>query len=225
MLKIGHRGAAGYEVENTLKSFQKALDLKVDMIELDVHQCATGELVVFHDKRIKRLTDIRGNIRKMTLAEIKNLRTSDGQTILTLTEVLDWVDGRCNLVVEIKERGVAKPLIQLLQQYLKNKPWQIEQFIITSFYHRELRQVKNLNSKFRIGLLYYRHLRSIPRKAKKMGAYSVHLNTRYLGKKMIDTLRLFGIKIFIWTLNQPSEIKKAQELDIDGIVSDFPDLI
>lgn len=225
MLKIGHRGAAGHELENTLKSFQKALDLKVDIIELDVNQCASGELVVFHDKRTKRITDIRGNIRKMSLAEIKELSLPDGQKISTLQEVLDLIDKRCAVNIEIKTRGSAASLARVLEEYLEKRHWSIDQFLITSFFHRELRRIKELNADFKIGLLYYRHLRNIPMKAKKMGAYSVHLNTRYLKKKLIDKLREQNIKIFIWTVNHTHELKKARELGVDGVVTDFPDLV
>ncbi len=224
MLKIGHRGAAGYEVENTLKSFQKALDLKVDIIELDVHQCASGELVVFHDKKIKRLTEERGSIIKMTLAEIQELRLSDGQKILTLDEALDLIAGRAQVNIDIKKRGIAPALVAALNNHLSKPHWETRHFIISSFFHRELRLIKKLNADLKIGLLYYRNLRNIAKKAKKMSAYSVHLNKRYLRKKTIENLRSYGIKIFIWTINSPNEISQARELGVDGIMTDFPDL-
>ncbi|MCX6779000.1 MAG: glycerophosphodiester phosphodiesterase family protein, partial [Candidatus Magasanikbacteria bacterium] len=160
MLKIGHRGVAGHEVENTAKSLQKALDLKVDMIELDVHKCASGELVVFHDKRVSRITDSSGSIRKKTLAEIKKLRTSDNQEILTLAEALEIIDGRCNVNIEIKHRGVASALVDVVRQLTEKQKWQLDQFLISSFYHRELGRLKKIHPEIKIGLLYYRNLRS-----------------------------------------------------------------
>ena len=65
--RIGHRGAAGYIAENTISSFEKALELHVDAIELDVHVCASGELVVFHDEILDSLTDTSGRIEDFTL--------------------------------------------------------------------------------------------------------------------------------------------------------------
>ena len=73
MLKIGHRGAAGYAPENTLLSFQKAMDLGVDMIELDVYVCKTGELVVIHDEKVERTTNGTGYIREKTFSELRSL--------------------------------------------------------------------------------------------------------------------------------------------------------
>jgi glycerophosphoryl diester phosphodiesterase len=72
-LKIGHRGAAGHAPENTLLSFQKAMDLGVDMIELDVYVCKTGELVVIHDEKVDRTTNGTGYVREKTLDELKIL--------------------------------------------------------------------------------------------------------------------------------------------------------
>jgi len=83
LIIIGHRGAHGLEVENTLKSFEKAIKLGVDMIELDARQCKSGHLVVFHDETVDRLTDGSGHIADMTLAQLRKLNVqkdhNDGQ--------------------------------------------------------------------------------------------------------------------------------------------------
>lgn len=92
MQKIGHRGAKGYTVENTLESFQKAIDLNVDAIELDVHVCKTGELIVFHDFTLERLTNGKGEISKSSLEELKKLRINEKFKIPTLIEALDFID-------------------------------------------------------------------------------------------------------------------------------------
>ena len=89
MIRIGHRGAMGYAPENTLVSFEKALDLKVDMVELDVQLCKTGELVVIHDLTVNRTTNGEGDVAKLTLQELKCLDAGKGQQIPLLEEVLD----------------------------------------------------------------------------------------------------------------------------------------
>ena len=71
-LIIGHRGAMGYETENTLASVQKALDLGVDMIEIDVFQIRSGEIVVFHDERVDRLANSGGRIEEYYFLDLKN---------------------------------------------------------------------------------------------------------------------------------------------------------
>ena len=225
MFRIGHRGACGYEVENTLKSIQKALELHVNIIEIDVRRCASGELVIFHDKKVDRVTNGTGVIKKLSLAEIKQLRTLDGQQIITLSEALDFIAGRCIVNLHLKKRGLAKTIVEILHQYIATKKWSVRQFIISSFSHKELQRIKKLDKNIKVGILYYRHLLSILKRAQLISAYSVHLNRRLLKKKLITKLHQHHIKIFIWTINSAIDIRRARKLNVDGIISDFPDLI
>lgn len=94
VLRIGHRGAAGYEPENTLRSFKTALRLGAEMTELDVHICGTGELVVIHDESVDRTTDGSGFVRDMTLDELKSLDAGKGEKIPTLNEVFSTLRGQ-----------------------------------------------------------------------------------------------------------------------------------
>jgi glycerophosphoryl diester phosphodiesterase len=73
LTKIGHRGACGYAPENTLLSFQKAIELNVDMVELDVYVCKTGELVVIHDEKVDRTTNGHGYVMEKTFEELRSL--------------------------------------------------------------------------------------------------------------------------------------------------------
>ncbi|MBI3631657.1 MAG: glycerophosphodiester phosphodiesterase [Candidatus Staskawiczbacteria bacterium] len=225
MIKIGHRGAAGYEVENTAKALKKALELRVNIIEMDVRRCATGELVVFHDKKIDRITNGRGLIRKLSLAEIKKLRTFDGQKILTLSEALEIINGSCMVNLHLKAKNIARPLIDLLHQMIATKQWTIRQFLISSFNTKDLYSIKKLDNKIKVGILYYRHILSIVRRAKKISAYSVHIHSHLLSQKLISALHQNNIQVFVWTLNRTADIKHARQLKVDGIISDFPDLI
>ena len=76
---IGHRGAKGHIAENTLASIKKAIDLGADGVEIDVFKCLTGEIVVFHDKSLDKLTNGIGLIEEKTLEELKELRVLDSQ--------------------------------------------------------------------------------------------------------------------------------------------------
>ena len=84
VVKVGHRGAAGHEPENTLRSFRRAMELGADMVELDVHICGSGELVVIHDETVDRTTDGTGEVAKLTLDELKTLDAGRGERIPTL---------------------------------------------------------------------------------------------------------------------------------------------
>ena len=99
MLKIGHRGAKSLEPENTLLSFQKAIDIGVDGIELDVRLTADGELVVIHDETIDRTSNGNGFVNQFTLKEIQKFRIHTTQEIPTLKAVLEVVNKKCFIVV------------------------------------------------------------------------------------------------------------------------------
>ena len=101
-LIIGHRGAKGHVVENTLESIEKAIALGVDGIEVDIFKCKSGELVVFHDKTLNRLTDAEGLIESLDLDSIRKIRILDKYKIPTLREVLDLIDGKVFLNIELK---------------------------------------------------------------------------------------------------------------------------
>jgi len=110
VLRIGHRGAAGHAPENTLASFRKAIELGLDMTELDVHVCASGELVVIHDENVDRTTNSKGWVSKLSLTELKRLDAGAGETVPTLAEVLDLLKDRIMLNIELKGLGTAEPV-------------------------------------------------------------------------------------------------------------------
>ena len=118
---IAHRGASGYKPENTLASFQKAISLGVDMIELDVFAIRSGEVVVHHDKKVNRTTNGTGNISDYTWSELRLLDAGDGQRIPLLTEVLDLVNGRIPINIELKGHGIAEPVATIIDSYISKK--------------------------------------------------------------------------------------------------------
>jgi glycerophosphoryl diester phosphodiesterase len=111
---IGHRGAAGYAPENTLSSFALAIECGVDMIEFDVWKCSSGELVVFHDTKLERLTDGYGTVTSHTLEELKQLTVLGCEKIPTLIEVLDFIDRRVKVYIEIKDADIAADVLQII---------------------------------------------------------------------------------------------------------------
>ena len=102
-LKFGHRGAKAYSPENTIASVKKALDIGVDGIEIDVHKCASGEVVVFHDFTLDRMTDGSGEIHKRTWEELQELKVKGAHHIPELEEVLDVINKRCIINIELNK--------------------------------------------------------------------------------------------------------------------------
>ena len=110
---IGHRGASGYEPENTLSSFERAIAMGCRWIELDVYQ-VEGELIVIHDSTLDRTTNGQGRVASQTLAYLRSLDAGNGQQIPTLTEVISAVDHRAGINIELKGKHTAAPVVALL---------------------------------------------------------------------------------------------------------------
>ena len=218
-LKIAHRGASGYEPENSLIAFQKAIELQTDGIELDVHLSADGELVVIHDETIDRTTNGKGFVNKLTTLELKKYG------IPTLVEVLDWVNRRCFLNIELKGIGTSKPVIDLMEHYISNKNWNYKDFIISSFDWKMLEETHLLNPKIQIGVLTEESISAALAFAKKIKAYSIHPDYRLLTKDNVALLQETGFAVFPWTVNSIEDIQKIKSFHVNGIISNFPDRI
>ena len=231
MLTIGHRGARGYIAENTLESIQKALDLNVDGIEIDVFRCASGEIVVFHDKKLKRLTGHNGLIEETTFEELKNILVAGRQRIPTLQQVLEKIDGKILLNVELKGENTAIPTATILKQYLSDSQSDIKKLIVSSKNWKELTLFKNQNTNIPIGVLSHYNIflekgvDAIIEKGRELSALAIHPKFSILNKKAIDKMHSAGFLVYSWTINSPKDIQRAIRLGVDGIITDFPDRV
>lgn len=223
ILKIGHRGAKGHAPENTLISFQKALDMHVDGIELDVHLSADGELVVIHDEKIDRTTNGIGTINTLSLSELKTFRINQEHKIPTLKEVLDLINHQCFINVELKGNGTAKPVVVVLEEYVLKKNWKYNHFIISSFDWNALKEVRSLNSKIPIGILTHTDLELAIAFAKFIKAEAIHPHFHLLNQEKTEQMQKESFDVFPWTVNETEDIKKIKSFKVNGIISDFPD--
>lgn len=223
MLKIGHRGAKGYEPENTLISFEKAIKTGVDGIELDVHISSDGAIMVVHDKTIDRTTNGKGFVNKLSLQELKNFRIQKEHTIPTLNEVFNLVNQQCLINVELKGNKTAKPVIELIEHYVLEKNWNYNQFLISSFDWNTLQEVRLLNSKIPIGVLTQTNLNLAWDFAKFIKAEIIHPYFHLLTKENTKQIQDDGFQIYAWTVNEKKDIEKIKAFNVNGIISDFPD--
>lgn len=225
MLKIGHRGARGYEPENTLIGFQKAIDLNVDRIELDVHLSSDGELMVIHDETIDRTTNGKGAVNQFSLPELKRFQIEKNQYIPTLTEVLNLIDQRCDVNIELKSYETADKVVDLIEKFIAEKHWNYRQFVVSSFDWTALQQVALLNWEIRIGVLTETNLDLALAFAKFIQAKSIHPYHHLLTAENTAQLQEKEFEVFPWTVNEPEDIKKIKSFNVNGIISDFPDRI
>lgn len=164
MLVIAHRGASSRAPENTLASFQAALDIGVDGIELDVHLSRDGHLVVIHDANLRRTTNGQGLVHEHTLAELKALDAGSwhgaafaGERIPTFEEVLDLVGSRVPLQVELKgaTEGVTEATLAALE-----RRGLLGTVMMTSFHLNLLPRVRELVPAVEIGALVWGRART-----------------------------------------------------------------
>ena len=225
ILKIGHRGAKGHKPENTLISFQKAIDLKVDGIELDVHLSSDGEIIVIHDDTIDRTTNGKGFVNKLSLPELKVYRIGNEHEIPTLAEVLNLVNHQCLVNIEIKGKGMTKPVVKLIESYVEKKNWKYNQFLVSSFDWISLLDIHLLNPEIPLGVLTEYDLELAFAFAKFINANSVHAYHHLLSEKKTVQMQEEGFQVFAWTVNEPEDIQKIKSFNVNGIISDFPDRI
>ncbi|WP_298393872.1 glycerophosphodiester phosphodiesterase family protein [Flavobacterium sp.] len=219
MLKIGHRGAKGYAAENTLTSFKKALALGVDGIELDIHLCKDNIPVVIHDEKVDRTTTEKGFIKDYSSFDLKKLE------VPTLADVLDLINEKCFLNIEIKDKNATQYVLELLQIYTVDKHWNPNLFQISSFDWTVLEFCSSSNYAMQLGVLCEDNLDNAICFAKKINAYSINPYFKLLDSENVKEMHCNGFKIFPWTVNSEEDLTFVKSLQVDGIISDFPDKI
>ena len=217
MHKIGHRGAKGYVAENTLASFQKAIELGVDGIELDVHLSSDEKVMVIHDDTIDRTTSQKGLVNELTIKKLEALG------IPTLESVFNLVNRKCFINVELKTYETADKVAKLIEHYVSEKNWKYEHFIVSSFDWNALQQVHFLNDKIRIGVLTNTDLKLALAFAKFISAYSIHPYYHLLTDENVSQMQSKNFKVYPWTINEPEDIIFVKSLNVDGIITDFTD--
>ena len=242
LIITGHRGAGGLAPENTLASIQLALDLGVDRIEIDVQQTNDNVIIVLHDRTLKRTTNGFCFIKSINYADL--LKYSAGikfnkvyaeEKIPTLEQVIDLINGKVELLIETKYSYLYYPNIERhILNVIKNKNafgW----CKIISFNDRALFRINKLNKDVRMGKLFVGKSATLPLSYdttinfKPLERYyfvdEIIVQHKYASKAFIDKVHQFGKELHVWTVNDPETIEKLIERGVDGIISDYPNLL
>lgn len=238
MIKIGHRGACGYKPENTLASFQKAIDLGVDMIECDVWLTKDKKIVVIHDHTVNRTTNGRGKVKNFTLEGIQKLDAGLGEKIPSLLELFDLAKNKCQLNIEVKTKRVAKYLVE----EIKNCDFPFQDLLVSSKYIKTIKLVKNKIPSLKTawvfkplekpwqqlvwGMLMKLFLPIVQshliKSLTKNNIEILNLYYPLTSKGLVNKLHKINKQIFVWTVNRRRSIKKMKRLGVDGIFSNYP---
>lgn len=226
LLVIGHRGAKGHVAENTLASIKKAIELGADGIEIDVFRCLSGEIVLFHDKKLDKLTDGTGLIEKTTLKDLKKLKVlGSNEQIPTLNEVIEIIDKNTFLNIELKGRNTAKSSLEIIKNYIKNENIISKNILFSSFEWEELKDLRDLDSKVNIALVTENNPLDAIEPALNLQAIAINPTHKKLNKKVVEQIFSAGLKIYTWTVNDDKQIKKMKQLGVNGIITDYPERI
>lgn len=226
ILKIAHRGYSALYPENTLPAFIKAVECGADMVEFDVHLSRDGHPVVIHDNDVDRTSDGTGNVRDMTLAELKELDFNFkklpelGRVPLpTLDEVLETLADRVMLNIEIKNCPYRYPGIEeAVIRAVRDRGIE-DRVIVSSFDHYSLMRVKEIHEKIRTGMLYEGAWLYFQEEARTLRAYSVHPEIDVIDVNQIAWARQNGYKVFTWVATARKEIEPLiRSGSVDGIM-------
>ncbi len=216
---IGHRGAAGLEFENTLASIQKAIDLGVFCIEIDVWQTTDGKIVVFHDDYLDRLTPGKGFISEMDFKTLQQIKLTNGSAIPTLEEIVALVKPHGKLLlVEVKTEKAFPETFRILTAELP-----FSGFVIGSFYHTEIRNLKQAYPGLQTAIMFECVPVGLADYLKEVDPDFVVVSIETFNDYLIQTVKSQNRKLLLYTVNTEAEIQLALNASPFGIITNFPD--
>lgn len=234
VIRFAHRGSLTEAPENTIPSFQRAVENGAGAIELDVQLTKDGQLVICHDENIERVA--RGNkgyIGQYTLRELKGIDIGSsfsedfkGVTFCTLSDVLDICPPLVTVNVEIKNipvfyDGIAQKVMDCLNAYDR-----LDNVIISSFDHVVLEEIQQLDPNVPIGLLFSIRIIDPWKYAKSTGlnVFSLHPHWVFVNESYINQSHEAGYKVIPYTVNDLNEFQRLEKLGIDGVFTNNPEI-
>lgn len=214
---IGHRGAAGLELENTLSSIKRAKVLHVDGIEIDVRLTKDRMLVLSHDPDLGRVSANNTPIAHMTLEELKTIHLNNGERVLTLTEALK-ATGKTSVIIEVKEPDCATELLGVIDAFPEAN------ITVASFIHDLAYELEELRPNLSIYLAERFHPIEIIRLVRTAKANGIDLNAWLLNPLTYYLARRRKLEIMVYTVNYPF-MARFIRLFYPGVAicTDFPD--
>lgn len=235
VLNMGHRGAREVAPENTLSSFLAAEMMGAHGIELDVMFSKDHELVVIHDYDLDATSNGKGPVKGYTMAEIKEFDAGSwfdeaftGERIPTLQEVLKAIDPETLINIELKTEspatdGLENAVVEVIREYNLYK-----RVIVSSFNPIALLRVKWADKNIPVGLLYAPDL---PRYLSEgwfislLRPEALHPEIGMVDENYMERARKKGYRVNVWTVNEAADMKRMLDLEVDGIITDRPDLL
>jgi glycerophosphoryl diester phosphodiesterase len=231
-LAIAHRGGAGLGPENTQEAFARSYALGVRYLETDVRLTADGVLIVFHDATLDRVTNGQGPVRRTSYTEVCRLRVDRRHRIPTLTDMLEAFPDAC-FTLDLKDQRAIEPLTNVLRQtgsahrvcvagawdgWLQSLCEQVGGELTTALGWRDLCTLV-ASARARIQLPRHRPNGTYAHVPLRLGMLPV------FGDRLIDRAHRLGIRVIVWTVDEPAQMHRLLDAGVDGIITDRPDLL
>jgi glycerophosphoryl diester phosphodiesterase len=220
-LVTGHRGAAGVEPENTVRSFRYACELGVDRIETDVRLTRDNHLICIHDAAVDRTTNGTGAVAELTFDAIRRLDAGRGERVPTLEEAIAAVRGRTVLQIELKGEGTVSPTLAVLEA-ASMRP---EEFLLTCFEASRLEEVRARRPDLPVSLLFGQPPPDAVARAQAVGASSISIQFTHLTRDWVEAAHAAGMEIRGWNPDTREEMEPVLALGVDGLGSNRPDIL
>jgi glycerophosphoryl diester phosphodiesterase len=220
MLKIAHRGASGYELENSLTSLYKAIELKADVIEADVQLTKDKVPVIFHDRLLDRTSSGEGFLADYTVNELKeNVLLNNGDRISSLEEFATIVaKHKVKLYLDLKVTSDLDIIVEVALKHLTQ-----DQLIIGSFHYKAIKEIKQNFPAINTVMIIEGNPIDIERVMENSECDVVAFGFDSIEKEEIERVQKMGKKVFVWTVNHPLEIQMAKDFKVDGITTNYID--
>ncbi|MGK0465231.1 glycerophosphodiester phosphodiesterase [Clostridium sp.] len=230
-INYAHRGASAYFPENTILSFEKALEMGCTGIETDVQMTRDGVLVLIHDEMVNRTTNGEGLVADYTYSELNKLDAGSwmgeefkGIKIPTVEELIYLVQDK-NIIIdfEIKSgvviyENIEQKLIELIYKHrIVNK------VILSSFNHYSIAKCNKISKEISTGVLYMAGIYKPYDYAKTVGANAIHPYFLAVNEEVIKQTKKHKIKVNVFTVDDEKYMKSFLEMKVDGIITDYPD--
>ena len=219
-LVVGHRGASAYALENTRESFLQAVQMGVDMVELDVHESLDRQFIVIHDRDLRRVSGKKDIIQETHSQILRSTELHNKERLLLLHEVFDLLPASLGIIVELKCIRSLEKMGDFVATRSKER-----RVILTSFDLSLIKRVQDYSPSLPMGVIS-RTLTNIG-KASRMGINfeNVCLDFQAINPRAIVELRIQNKKTFAWTVDRTDDIRRMIDLEVDGIISNKPDAV
>lgn len=229
-LVVAHRGASGHAPENTIASFELAIEMGADAIECDVHLSRDGQLFVLHDFTVDRTTNGHGLVAQTPSADLHRLDAGSwfgeqfaGQRLPTLAQVLDLARGRARVAIELKQGPVYYPGIEQALAGAIHYAGMAEEVLVISFDHHALLRLREISPEIATGVLYAARPIDAVELARAADAQVLEPQWSMVTAEDVERAHRAGLLVVPWAVDDPAEMSAVLALGVDGLATNYPD--